>query len=80
VESGHAHAHVAAAGCQGKLPAISARYPTRKGFSQDEILIKAVREAKTRDWARSAGFNDVKITKAEGSPGAHADLEVEFTK
>jgi hypothetical protein len=36
------------------------------------------RKTKTRDWA--AGFNSVQITKAEGSPGAFTNVEVEFTK
>lgn len=80
VKSRHAHAHVAAAGCQGKLATISTRYPADKGFSRDEAMIKAARETKTGEWARAAGFNNVNITKAESSPGAYTNVEVEFTK
>lgn len=51
-----------------------------KGFSHDEAMVKAARETKTGEWSKAAGFNNVNITKAEGSPGAYTNVEVEFTK
>jgi hypothetical protein len=39
---------------------------------------RQIAQAVYQDWA--AGFNSVQITKAEGSPGAFTNVEVEFTK
>jgi hypothetical protein len=39
-------------------------------------MIEAAR--KTSEWATAAGFNNVKITKADGSPGKFTNLEAEF--
>jgi hypothetical protein len=64
------------------LDTFNTRYTVarNKGFSHDDAMIEAARKTKTGDWAKSAGFNNVKITKAEGSPGAYTNVEVEFTK
>jgi hypothetical protein len=64
------------------LDTFNTRYKvaTDKGLPHDEAMIEAARKTKTGEWARAAGFNDVKITKAEGSPGAYTNVEVEFTK
>ena len=53
---------------------------TDKGPRHDEAMIEAARRTKTGDWAGAAGFNNAKITKAEGPPGAFSNVEVEFTK
>ena len=64
------------------LDTFNTRYgiSTGKGLPHDEAMIEAARKTKTGEWARAAGFNNVKITKAEGSPGAYTNVEVEFTK
>jgi hypothetical protein len=64
------------------LDTFNTRYKvaTDKGLPHDEAMIEAARKTKTGDWAKAAGFNNVKITKAEGSPGAFTNVEVEFTK
>jgi hypothetical protein len=43
-------------------------------------MIEAAQKTTTGDWARPAGFNNAKVTKAEGSPGAFSNVEVEFTE
>jgi hypothetical protein len=43
-------------------------------------MIEAAQKTKTGEWARAAGFNNVTVTKSEGSPGAYTNVEVEFTK
>jgi hypothetical protein len=64
------------------LDTFNTRYTVakQKGFSDEAAMIEAARRTKTGEWARAAGFDNVKITKAEGSPGAYTDVEVEFTK
>lgn len=64
------------------LDTFNTRYQVarNKGFSHDEAMIEAARKTKTGEWSRAAGFNNVNITKAEGSPGAYTNVEVEFTK
>lgn len=51
-----------------------------KGLSHEEAMTQAARKTKTGQWAGEAGFKTVKVTKAEGSPGAFTNVEVEFTK
>jgi hypothetical protein len=53
---------------------------TDKGLPHDEAMIEAARKTKTGDWAKAVGFNNIKITKSEGSPGAFTNVEGEFTK
>jgi hypothetical protein len=43
-------------------------------------MIEAARNTKTGEWAKAAGFDNVKITKAEGPAGKFTNVEVEFTK
>jgi hypothetical protein len=64
------------------LDTFNTRYTvaSQKGFSHNEAMIEAARRTKTGEWAKAAGFNNVKITKAEGSAGAYTNVEVEFTK
>ena len=64
------------------LDTFNTRYgiATGKGLSHEEAMVEAARRTKTGEWARAAGFDNVKITKAEGSPGAYTNVEVEFTK
>jgi hypothetical protein len=51
-----------------------------KGFSHEDAMTEAARKTKTGEWSSAAGFKNVKVTKAEGSPGAFTNVEVEFTK
>jgi Domain of unknown function (DUF4157) len=64
------------------LDTFNTRYKvaTDKGLPHDEAMIEAARKTKTGEWANAAGFNNIKITKAEGSPGAFTNVEVEFTQ
>ena len=64
------------------LDTFNTRYKvaTNKGLPHDQAMVEAARKTKTGEWARAAEFNNVKITKAEGSPGAYTNVEVEFTK
>jgi hypothetical protein len=43
-------------------------------------MTEAARKTKTGEWAREAGFKNVKVTKTEGPPGAFTNVGVEFTK
>jgi hypothetical protein len=51
-----------------------------KGLSHEAAMNQAARKTKTGEWANQAGFKNVKVTKAEGAPGAFTNVEVEFTK
>jgi hypothetical protein len=64
------------------LDTFNTRYKvaTNKGLPHDQAMVEAARKTKTGEWARAAGFNNIKITRAEGSPGAYTNVEVEFTK
>jgi hypothetical protein len=64
------------------IAAFNTRYgiATGKGHAHAEAMIEAAQRTKTGEWSRAAGFNNVKVTKAEGSPGAFTNVEVEFTK
>ena len=63
------------------LDTFNTRYAVakHKGFSDEAAMVEAARRTKTGEWARAAGFDNVKVTKAEGSPGAYTNVEVEFT-
>ena len=64
------------------LDTFNTRYQvaTNKGLPHDQAMVEAARKTKTGEWARAAEFKNIKITKAEGSPGAYTNVEVEFTK
>lgn len=64
------------------LDTFNTRYTVakHKGFSDEAAMVEAARRTKTGEWARAAGFDNVKVTKAEGSPAAYTNVEVEFTK
>lgn len=64
------------------LETFNARYKEAKGkgLSDDAAMSEAARKTKTGEWAAEAGFKNVKVTKAEGTPGAYTNVEVEFTK
>jgi hypothetical protein len=49
-------------------------------FPNSPGVVRPATRTKTGEWSKAAGFNNVKITKAEGSPGAYTNVEVEFTK
>ena len=64
------------------LETFNARYNIAKGkgLSDDAAMTEAAKKTKTGEWARAAGFKNVKVTKTEGPPGAFTNAEVEFTK
>jgi Domain of unknown function (DUF4157) len=64
------------------LDTFNTRYKvaTDKGLPPGEAMIEAARNTKTGEWAKAAGFDNVRITKAEGPAGKFTNVEVEFTK
>jgi Domain of unknown function (DUF4157) len=64
------------------LDTFNTRYKvaTDKGLPPGEAMIEAARKTKTGEWAKAAGFDNVRVTKAEGPAGKFTNVEVEFTK